>query len=66
MWSENELGGDGMRRDCSISWGYIVRKMEEVFGVKPDSDIKYSYAEIETRMNYIWSEFIDVDDEVTE
>lgn len=54
-----------MRKDCSISWNYIVRKMEEVFGVKPDSDIKYSYAEIETRMNYIWSEFIDADDEVT-
>ena len=55
-----------MRKDYSISWGYFVRKMEEVFGLKPDSDIKYSYGEIETRMNYIWSEFIDADDEVTE
>ena len=54
-----------MKRDCSISWGYIVRKMKEKFGIEPDSDDQYAMYELEKCIEVIWNEFIDVD-EVTE
>lgn len=56
-----------MRQDCCISWGYIVRKMEEKFGIEPSSDDEYAMCELEKCIDIIWNEFIDKDeDEVTE
>ena len=55
-----------MRSDCSITWGYIVNKMEKKFGIAPDSNAKYSMGEIDKMIETIWLEFIDSDDEVTE
>lgn len=64
-------------KEYYITWKYIVQKMEERFGIKPDSTEKISMHEIERRMDSIWNEFIcevikqvldkqKLDDEVTE
>ena len=49
-----------MTRDYCITWGYIVRKMSELFNIGPNSDEKYSMKEIETRIDRIWNEFFDM------
>lgn len=49
-------GGNGMTNYC-ITWGYIVRKMEERFGIKPTSTEEFSMGEIKRYMESIWNEF---------
>jgi len=51
-----------VRQDCSISWGYIVKRVEEEFGIKPDSDDMYAMCEIEKLIELIWDKFVDEDD----
>lgn len=49
--------------DYSITWSYIVEKMSEKCGIKPDSTDKISMGEIERRIEDIWSEYCDVLDD---
>ena len=46
--------------DYSISWGYIVSRMESLYGIKPDSEEKVAYGDIERHMNYIWQEYFEI------
>ena len=46
--------------DYSISWGYIVSRMESLYGIGPDSEEKVAYGNIERRMNYIWQEYFEM------
>lgn len=43
-----------MKDDYSITWEFVIRKMEEVYGIKPDSELRLSLGEILRRINYIW------------
>ena len=43
-----------MAEDYCISWGEIVRMMESVHGIKPDSKIKDSFSAFERKLNDIW------------
>ena len=43
----------------SISWSYIVQKMEEKFGITPNSHVKYSFYEIKSFLNDIWDQYAD-------
>lgn len=45
--------------DYSITWKFIVDKMEERFGIAPDSTEKFSMGEIELRLEEIWTEFFE-------
>lgn len=46
--------------DYSISWGYIVSRMESLYGISPDNEEKVAYGDIERRMNYIWQEYFEI------
>lgn len=46
--------------DYSINWKYIVDKMEEKFGLKPDSTEKLSMGEIDRKIEEIWGEYVDI------
>lgn len=46
--------------DYSISWGYIVSRMESLYGIEPDSEEKVAYGDIERRINYIWQEYFEM------
>ena len=43
--------------DFQITWGYIVKQMEERFQMPPDSDEPMSMAKIEARLDTIWLEW---------
>lgn len=43
--------------DYTISWGYIVKRMQEKFGVAPDDFVRVSYAEIRGMIEQIWTEY---------
>lgn len=43
--------------DYSISWGYIVKRMQEKFGVAPDDFVRVPYAEIREMIEQIWTEY---------
>lgn len=45
--------------DYSITWSYIVQKMEDKFGINPNSDEKFSMGEIERYIENIWNEYAD-------
>ena len=45
--------------DYSISWGYIVSRMESLYGISPDNKEKVALGEIENRIAYIWAEKFD-------
>lgn len=49
--------------DYSITWAYIVSEMEQKFGIKPDSDEKFSFIEIEQYIKKICDEYVDKLDE---
>lgn len=42
--------------DYSISWGSIVKHMEEKNNIPPDSDEKFSLGEIIAMIEEIWEE----------
>lgn len=46
--------------DYSISWGYIVARMQSLYGINPDSEEKVSFGEIERHINYIWQEYFEI------
>ncbi len=46
--------------DYTLNWKYIVDKMEEKFGLKPDSTEKLSMGEIERKIEEIWVEYVDI------
>jgi len=46
--------------DYSISWAYIVSRMESLYGIAPDNEEKVAYGDIERRMNYIWQEYFEI------
>ena len=49
--------------DYTINWKYIVDKMEEKFGLKPDSTEKLSMGDIQRKIEKIWEEYVDILDE---
>lgn len=52
-----------IRWDYSLNWKYIVDKMEEKFGLKPDSTEKLSMGDIQRKIEEIWVEYVDILDE---
>lgn len=46
--------------DYSISWGYIVSRMESLYGISPDNEEKVAFGDIERRMYYIWHEYFEI------
>ena len=46
--------------DYSISWQYIVNRMEQKYGIKPDSTEKCSYGDIKRYMDEIWDEYFEM------
>ena len=46
--------------DYSVSWGYIVSRMESLYGISSDDDNRVAYGDIERRMNYIWQEYFEM------
>lgn len=46
--------------DYSISWGYIVSRMEFIYGVKPNDEVKMAYCDIIRRLDYIWQEYFEM------
>lgn len=46
--------------DYSISWGYIVSRMESLYGIPPNSEDKVAYCEIERKLNAIWQEYFEI------
>lgn len=43
--------------DYSISWGYIVSRMESLYGVEPNDEEKVAYCDITRHLDYIWQEY---------
>lgn len=46
--------------DFLMSWGYIVSRMESLYGISPDNEEKVAFGDIERRMNYIWQEYFEM------
>ncbi len=46
--------------DYSISWGYIVSRMESLYGISPADDEKRAFGDIEKRVNHIWQEYFSI------
>lgn len=46
--------------DYSISWAYIVSRMEKLYGISPDNEEKVAYCEIEKHLAYIWQEYFEI------
>lgn len=46
--------------DYTISWGYIVSRMESLFGLKPDDEERFWFIEIERHVAYIWQEYFEM------
>lgn len=46
--------------DYSISWGYIVSRMESLYGISPDDEEKVAFGEIEKHIAYIWQEYFEM------
>ena len=43
--------------DYSITWGYIVKKMEEDYGLSPKSEEPFAFGDLVRYVNYIWDEY---------
>lgn len=43
--------------DYSITWGYVVQKMKEKYGICVESNEKFSFGELMLYMNQIWDDF---------
>lgn len=48
-----------MQKDYSITWQYIVKTMEEKYGLAPDSTVKLPMARIEQFIKAIWEDYCD-------
>lgn len=46
--------------DYTITWGYIVSRMESLFGFKPDDESRISFGEVERFINAIWKEYFEI------
>lgn len=46
--------------DYSITWGYIVSRMESLYGISHDNEEKVAFGEIEKNMAYIWQEYFEM------
>ena len=53
--TEEWMKGEKMAEDYCISWGEIVRMMESVHGIKPDSKTKESFGYFERKLRDIWN-----------
>ena len=45
--------------DYSISWSYIVKEMEQKFGLKSDSEEKFPFGVLQRFTEKIWNEYFD-------
>lgn len=45
--------------DYTISWAYIVNRMEERYGMSPNNEEKMSFGDIEKYLSEIWVEYYD-------
>ena len=45
-----------MMEDYSITWKYLIDKMKEKYGINPDSTERYSFGEIEYKLECIRNE----------
>ena len=48
-----------MTEDYTITWKYLVDKMKEKYGINPDSTERYSFGEIEYKLECIRTEYFD-------
>lgn len=48
------------KNDYTITWGYIVSRMESLYGIKPDDEERVAFGDIEKRINYIWQEYFEI------
>lgn len=48
-----------MQKDYSITWQYIVKTMEEKYGLAPDSTVKHPMERIEQFTESIWDDYCD-------
>lgn len=46
--------------DYTITWGYIVSRMESLYGLKPDDEERFSMWDFERRIAYIWQEYFEI------
>lgn len=43
--------------DYTISWAYIVNRMEERYDMSPDNEEKMAFGDIEKYLSEIWAEY---------
>ena len=55
MWVERRE-----MNDYSISWDYIVSRMEALYGIKPNNEEKMAYGDITKRLDCIWQEYFEI------
>lgn len=48
-----------MAEDYSISWNYIVSRMETRFGISPSNNKDYSLYDLKSRIDLIWDEYFE-------
>lgn len=48
-----------MMEDYSITWKYLVDKMKEKHDINPNSTERFSFGEIEYKLECIWREYYD-------
>jgi len=46
-----------MTFDYSITWAYIVSRMESKYGFSPDNEERISFGEFQAYIGDIWSEY---------
>lgn len=49
-----------MTFDYSITWAYIVSRMQSKYGFSPDNEERISFGELEAYIGDIWSEYYEV------
>ena len=49
-----------MKFDYSITWAYIVSRMQSKYGFSPDNEEKLSFGELEAYIGDIWSEYYSI------
>ena len=45
--------------DYSVTWGEIVSRMQEKYGLAPDSEEKFSFGDLSGKMNAIWDDYFE-------
>lgn len=46
--------------DYSITWAYIVSRMESLYGITPNNEDEVAFWEIEKCLQNIWNEFFEI------